>query len=277
MTEQGEVLAERYDDANIAFRHLEQVTWATLLVSGKPTEAPPPEWTAKLERLARRSYLRYRELVEAQGFLAYFDQGTPISEIERMPIGSRPSRRRERKSLSDLRAIPWTFAWTQNRHFLPAWFGLGTALIEAVQEQNGDWSEFQQMYERWPMFQALIDNATLALTKADIAIGQRYAELVDDPEIGKRLWSMIAGEFEHSRASVLMIAGQPSLLAGTPWLQQSIQERNPFVDPLNLIQIELIRRLRAATDAGDDAAVERLRQLARLTIQGVASGLRTTG
>ncbi len=277
MTEQGEVLAERYDDANIAFRHLEQVTWATLLVSGKPAETPPPEWTGQLERLAQRSYLRYRELVEEPGFLAYFDQGTPISEIERMPIGSRPSRRRERKSLSDLRAIPWTFAWTQNRHFLPAWFGLGTALVEAVQERNGDWSEFQQMYERWPMFQAIIDNATLALSKADIAIGQRYAELVEDPEIGKRLWSMIAGEFEQSRASVLMIAGQPSLLAGTPWLQQSIQERNPFVDPLNLIQIELIRRLRTAADAGDDASVDRLRHLVRLTIQGVASGLRTTG
>lgn len=277
MTEQGEVLAERYDDENIAFRHLEQVTWATLLVSGRPTEAPPAEWPGLLERLARRSYLRYRELVEHPGFLAYFDQATPISEIERMPIGSRPSRRRERKSLADLRAIPWTFAWTQNRHFLPAWFGLGTALVEAVQERGGDWSEFQQMYERWPMFQAIIDNATLALTKADIAIGQRYAELVDDPEIGRGLWSMIAGEFEQSRASVLMIAGQPSLLAGTPWLQQSIQERNPFVDPLNLIQIELIRRMRAAADAGDDAACERLRQLVRLTIQGVASGLRTTG
>lgn len=277
MTEQGEVLAERYDDANIAFRHLEQVTWATLLVSGGTAEAPPSEWTGQLERLARRSYLRYRELVEDPGFLAYFDQGTPISEIERMPIGSRPSRRRERKSLSDLRAIPWTFAWTQNRHFLPAWFGLGTALVEAVQDRSGDWSEFQQMYERWPMFQAIIDNATLALSKADIAIGQRYAELVDDPEIGRRLWSMIAGEFEQSRASVLMITGQPSLLAETPWLQQSIQERNPFVDPLNLIQIELIRRLRTAADAGDDASVERLRQLVRLTIQGVASGLRTTG
>ena len=277
MTEQGEVLAERYDDANIAFRHLEQVTWATLLVSGQPVESPPADWPELLEKLARRSYLRYRELVEDPGFLAYFDQATPISEIERMPIGSRPSRRRERKSLSDLRAIPWTFAWTQNRHFLPAWFGLGTALVEAVQEQGGDWSDFQQMYERWPMFQALVDNATLALTKADITICQRYAELVENPTVTQNVWSMIAGEFEQSKAAVLMITGQPALLADTPWLQKSIQERNPYVDPLNLIQIELIRRLRAAAEAGDDATGERLRHLVRLTIQGVASGLRTTG
>ena len=277
ITEQGEVLAERYDDPRIAHRHLEQVTWATMLVSGETAEAPPKEWPALMEQLAERSYRQYRSLVEDPGFIQYFDQATPIADIERLPIGSRPSRRRERKSLADLRAIPWTFAWTQSRQFIPAWYGLGTAIIEAVEAQGGDWSQFQRMYQQWPLFRATIDNATLALSKADLAIAQRYSELLEDPATGARLWGLVSQEFELSRAAVLMIAQEPSLLAGTPWLQQSIQERNPSVDPLNLIQIELIRRTRQAVEAGDEATENRLRELIRLTIQGVAAGLRTTG
>lgn len=277
MTEQGEVLAERYDDPQIARRHLEQVTWATMLVSGRPPEPTPDAWPLLLDRLAARSFTRYRQLVEDPNFLAYFDQATPISDIEQLPIGSRPSRRRARRSLSDLRAIPWTFAWTQCRHFLPAWFGLGTAILEAVNEENGDWSEFQTMYDQWPAFTATIDNAVLALSKADLSIGQRYADLMSDRAAADSVWSLIRDEFDQSRAAVLMITREPSLLAGTPWLQQSIQERNPYVDPLNLIQVELIRRMRAAVEAGREDEAERLRELTRLTIQGVAAGLRTTG
>lgn len=276
MTEQGEVLAERYDDPRIAARHLEQVTWATLLVSNRPEEPAPQAWRELMDHLAEQSYLYYRKLVEHPGFLAYFDQATPISEIERLPIGSRPSRRRERKSLSDLRAIPWTFAWTQSRQFIPAWYGLGTALWDYVQSRNDDWSILQEMYDRWPLFQAVIDNAILALAKADLGIAQRYAELADRAT-GQEVWKLIEDEFHRSQAVVLMITRQPALLAGTPWLQQSILERNPSVDPLNLIQIELIRRMRTAMEEGKEDVADRLGQLVRLTIQGVASGLRTTG
>ncbi|HUQ71003.1 MAG TPA: phosphoenolpyruvate carboxylase [Planctomycetaceae bacterium] len=277
MTEQGEVLSERYDDPQIARRHLEQVTWATLLVSGEPQPPVPEEWFALIDRLAQRSFVAYRELVEHPGFLPYFDQATPISEIERLPIGSRPSRRRERKSLSDLRAIPWTFAWTQSRQFIPAWYGLGTALLEDTQARGDDWSLLQTLYARWPLFQAVIDNAVLALAKADLGIAQRYAELAEDHPTASAVWQLIETEFQRSQAAVLMITKQPTLLAGTPWLQHSIQERNPSVDPLNLMQIELIRRMRSALDAGQEDAVLRLGELVRLTIQGVASGLRTTG
>jgi phosphoenolpyruvate carboxylase len=276
MTEQGEVLAERYDDPRIAARHLEQVTWATLLVSNRPHDAAPQEWRDLMDQLAEQSYQYYRKLVEHPGFLAYFDQATPISEIERLPIGSRPSRRRERKSLSDLRAIPWTFAWTQSRQFIPAWYGLGTALWEYVQARNDDWGPMQEMYDRWPLFQAVIDNAILALAKADLGIAQRYADLADR-EKGQQVWQMIQDEYHRSQSVVLMITRQPALLAGTPWLQQSILERNPSVDPLNLIQIELIRRMRTAMEEGKEDVADRLGQLVRLTIQGVASGLRTTG
>lgn len=274
MTEQGEVLAERYDDPRIAARHLEQVTCATLLVSNRPEDPAPPAWRDLMDHLAEQSYLHYRKLVEHPGFLAYFDQATPISEIERLPIGSRPSRRRERKSLSDLRAIPWTFAWTQSRQFIPAWYGLGTALWDYVQSRNDDWGQLQEMYDRWPLFQAVIDNAILALAKADLGIAQRYAELA---ATGQNVWQVIEAEYHRSQAVVLMITRQPTLLAGTPWLQQSILERNPSVDPLNLIQIELIRRMRTAMEDGKEDVADRLGQLVRLTIQGVASGLRTTG
>lgn len=275
VTEQGEVLAERYDEPQIAFRHLEQVTWATLLVSSTQEGHWPEDWFTHLDELAQQSYLHYRKLVDDPGFLMYFDRATPISEIERLPIGSRPARRRERKSLSDLRAIPWTFAWTQSRHMIPAWFGLGKALHDAVARNNEDWSRYQEMYRTWPIFQAIIDNATLALMKADLQIANRYADLVEDREVAKRLWSMIHEEYDRSRASVLMITGESSLLSNTPWLQTSIQERNPYVDPLNLIQVELLKRAREGSIEADRAA--RLQHSVRLTIQGVAAGLRTTG
>jgi phosphoenolpyruvate carboxylase len=276
MTEQGEVLAERYDDPQIAHRHLEQVTWATMLVTRDTAYEPPNLWRETMEKLTDRSYLHYRELVELPGFLAYFGQATPISEIEHLPIGSRPARRRERRALSDLRAIPWTFAWTQSRQLIPAWYGLGTAVYWFIQEGGGDWSTLSKMYDDWQLFRALIDNADLALAKADMSIARRYADLAMDQEAGELVWQAIAGEFQLSRAAVLMIMRQPELLGGIPWLQRSIAERNPYVDPLNLIQIELIRRL---TKLGDKAEIEGqpLREMLRQTIQGIAAGLRSTG
>lgn len=277
MTEQGEVIAERYDDPTIALRHMEQVTWGTLLVSSHQDEGPPAGWSSAMEQLAETSLAAYRKLVNHAGFLAYFDQATPISDIENLPIGSRPSRRRERRSLADLRAIPWTFAWTQSRHFLPAWFGLGTALTERVLAQQDDWSELRSMYREWPYFQALIDNAELALAKSDLDIARGYAELTDDAGLGLSLWQLIAEEFQRTRAAVLLVKNETDLLADIPWLQQSIHERNPSIDPLNLIQIELIRRRRAAHAAGDAAQLATLAELSRLAIQGIASGLRTTG
>jgi phosphoenolpyruvate carboxylase len=229
-----------------------------------------------LERLSQASFKRYRALVEHPGFLKYFDLATPIGEIENLPIGSRPARRRERRSLADLRAIPWTFAWTQSRHIIPAWFGLGSAIEQEIAAGGHDWSTLQAMYADWPLFRAIIDNAELALAKADMGISRRYAEFVVGTE-AEPVWSTIRDEFARSRAAVLLVTGHHELLGGIPWLQRSIMERNPYVDPLNLIQIELIRRLRSLPENAAPEQAERLRELIRLTIQGVAAGLRTTG
>ena len=276
LTEQGEVLAERYDDADIARRHLEQVSWATLVASSVRRSEPRPEWTEIAGRMAGRSWAAYRELVDQPGFIGYFSQTTPIDDIENLPIASRPSRRRGERSLDDLRAIPWVFAWTQSRCMIPAWYGLGTALTEVKYEDRRAWQTIVDMYRQWPFFQATIDNATLALAKADMYVAQRYAELADDDDARRRIWHRIAAERDRTRQAILDIVGGGELLATTPWFQRSIEARNPSIDPLNLIQIEFMRRRRVEM-ARDEAAGERHRDLLRLCVQGIAAGMRTTG
>lgn len=274
ITEQGEVLAERYDDPEVARRHLEQVTWATLLVSALPPPPPKEHWVDLMDRLAAKAATVYRRLVDDESFLEYFALATPIEEIENLPIGSRPSRRRGQRTLKDLRAIPWVFSWTQSRNLLPAWYGLGSALEQATAE---DWLRMQEMYRDWPLVTAMIDNAALALAKADLDIAHAYARLVEDPTARQKLFGMIQAEYARSEAAVLKILNAKSLLDKVPWLDRSIRSRNPYVDPLNLIQIELIRRLRGLDADAPDKVREPLRDLVRLTIQGIASGLRTTG
>ena len=271
VTEQGEVLAERYDDPAIARRHLEQITHGTLtasMQSAHPSQTPP-RWAEAMETMAEASLQAYRQLVEHDHFLAYFDLATPIGEIETLPIGSRPSRRKKRQSLNDLRAIPWTFAWTQSRHMIPAWFGLGTGLT-AWADAGGSWDQLREMYQSWPMFEALIDNAELALAKADIGVASQYAELAG--EAGEAVWPVVRDEFERAVAAVLLATGRQELLAKTDWLRKSIRARNPYVDPINVAQTILLDRKRTA-ESDDPTTSEML----RLTIQGVAAGLRTTG
>ena len=276
LTEQGEVLAERYDDAEIARRHLDQVTWATLVASTVPPPEPLPEWTALAERMAGQSLAAYRELVDQPGFIGYFSKTTPIDDIENLPIGSRPARRRGERTLDDLRAIPWVFAWTQSRCMIPAWYGLGAALAAVKYEDRRGWQQIGDMYRRWPFFQATIDNATLALAKADMTIASHYSELDDDADARRRIWQRIAAEYDRARQAILDLVGSKELLGGTPWFQRSIEARNPYVDPLNLIQVDFMRRRQAEVEA-DPAAGEFHRDLLRLCVQGIAAGMRTTG
>lgn len=277
LTEQGEVLAERYDDVQIAYRHLEQVTWATLVGSALPAPPVTPAWQEIIDGLAKRSFTAYRELVDLPGFIQFFAEATPIEEIENLPIASRPARRRGERTLADLRAIPWVFSWTQNRCMIPAWYGMGTALAELAERDPAAWQQMKAMYAEWPFLQATIDNAALALAKADMYIAGKYAELSEDSDAQRRLWSLIAGERDRTRKMILDLVDGDELLSNTPWLQSSINKRNPHIDPLNLIQVELLRRKRKAQAAGDEAEHERLRALLRLTVQGVAAGMRTTG
>lgn len=276
LTEQGEVLAERYDDVQIAYRHLEQVSWAMLLASTEQGEAPSPDWIKIMEEIAQRAFQVYRELVDLPGFMTYFTEATPIEAIEDLPIGSRPARRRGERTLTDLRAIPWVFAWTQNRCMIPAWYGIGTALTDVKYRDRRDWQTLCEMYREWPFFQATIDNASLALAKADMYIAQRYSELCQDADVRHRVWRAIASEYDRSRQALLDLIGGSALLGSTPWFQSSVEVRNPYIDPLNLIQIELLRRRRALPDDAVEEH-EKLRDLLRLTVQGIAAGMRTTG
>ncbi len=285
MTEQGEVLADRYDDPHIAGRHLEQVIWATVASSVRPLSPPRPAWTAAMDELAREALAQYRALIEEPCFVTWFEEATPIREIESMPIASRPAHRYENaaasggeaRGLADLRAIPWVFAWTQNRCMIPAWYGLGSAFHAFAASRPDGWETLHAMYEGWPFFRATLDNAVLALAKSDLHIGRMYAELVADADARERIWGMIAEEYARSREAVLRTNGQPELLEEIPWLQQSIRVRNPNTDPLNLVQIEWLERLRDARAAGDEAREAECRELLRLSIEGVAAGMRTTG
>jgi phosphoenolpyruvate carboxylase len=277
VTEQGEVLAERYDDPRVAYRHLEQILWATLTAVALPAPEPRPEWTEVMESLSCTAYAHYRRLVEQPGFLSFFEQATPIGEIESLPIASRPAHRRSGRRLEDLRAIPWVFAWTQNRVLLPAWYGLGEALQGFARSDPRGWEKLREMYGQWPFFRAVLDDAALALAKADLGIARRYAELVEEDALRERIWGLLSADYQASCEGLLRVTGQPELLADIPWLKRSITVRNPNTDPLNLIQVEWLRRLREAGRPGSQQEAATLRETLRMTIQGLAAGMRTTG
>ena len=202
-----------------------------------------------------------------------FRSATPIAVIEELPIGSRPARRRTGPAtLDSLRAIPWVFAWTQSRALIPAWYGMGSALTECAAGSEQGWEELQRMYEEWSFFRGTVDNAELALAKADMHMAHSYGVLMQDGDKGEAIWNMLDAEYKRTCAALEHMTGRSQLLDGVPWLQRSIAERDPYVDPLNLIQIKLLRRLQHGGDDDDG-----LRDLLRQSIQSIAAGLRTTG
>jgi phosphoenolpyruvate carboxylase len=220
--------------------------------------------------MAAHSREVYRDLVYRHpGFERFFEQVTPSEEIARLRLGSRPARRGVSQRIEQLRAIPWVFSWTQTRILLPGWYGLGSALAQARDEAG--LPVLREMDRDWPFFAALVSNAEMALAKADLTIGERYAELVEDETLRKAIWAPIRSEYERTRELVLAVTGQTRLLDRTPVLQHSIERRNPYVDPLSFIQVELLRRLRR------DGASEALVRAMLLTINGIAGGLRNTG
>jgi phosphoenolpyruvate carboxylase len=280
LTEQGEVLSDRYDDPIIAHRHLEQVIWSSLLAIGEPKAPDKQDWSDLMKQLAETSYRKYRDLIEQPQFIEFFRQATPITEIEQLPIGSRPARRGHGGSLSDLRAIPWVFSWTQCRCLIPAWYGIGYAVDEFLHNTELQGTSprklLQSMYREWPFFRATIDSAELALTKTDLVIAEQYATLTENSDALKQIESMITDEFRRSRDAILLITENNELMDSTPWLKESIRMRNRYIDPLNLIQVELLRRSRSCTDA-EENQIEELRHLSRLTINGLVAGMRTSG
>ncbi|MFQ5856999.1 MAG: phosphoenolpyruvate carboxylase [Anaerolineae bacterium] len=276
ITEQGEVIFDRFGHPVIALRYLEQVIGAVLQAGAAQPVAGEPEWEKMMEVLSAIAYIAYRNLVyETPGFLDYFHQATPIDVITELTIGSRPARRTEAERFEDLRAIPWVFAWMQSRHTLPGWYGLGHALAQYMQETADGLEALQTMYQGWLFFRAVVDNAQMALCKADMAIAARYAGLVADPELGQRVFGRIAAEHARTRDALLAITGQQALLDNEPVLQRAIRLRNPYVDPLSLVQVGLLRRLRALPE--NSAERETVVDALRLSIVGIAAGLKNTG
>jgi phosphoenolpyruvate carboxylase len=273
MTEQGEVLSAKYAVSEIAHRELELTASATLIartIAATGLERRPL-FGQVLAEMSETSARVYRELVhEDPDFVDFFMAATPVEEISRLRLGSRPAKRQPDGGIESLRAIPWVFSWTQSRIVLPAWLGLGTSLAMA-RERHG-LGLLQEMASEWPFFASLISNAEMACAKADPRIASKYAELWDRWEARERIWRLLSAELERSQAELKLIRCEERLLDSEPVLQQSIDRRNPYVDPLSYIQVELLRRRRANGKADD-----RLERISLLTINGIASGLRNTG
>jgi len=270
ITEQGEVVANKYADPEIARQSLETLTAGVVLASLKTSaggEVAPPHGKA-MDALSRASLAAYRALVfETPNFVDYFYEASPISEIADLNIGSRPAARSSKRSVETLRAIPWVFSWSQSRAMLPGWYGFGSA----VEKAGVPIEALREMHARWPFFATTLDNMEMVLAKADLGIASRYAGLVQDEALAHTVFSQIRAEWDRTLSALLAITGQSALLEKNPDLAAMIRSRLPYIDPLNHLQIELIRRLRMGDD---DAAV---REGIHLTINGIAAGLRNTG
>ncbi len=276
MTEQGEVLTAKYAVREIAHRELELATSATLATGRAQPHVRSADFEALLAEMATDSGSIYRRVVhDDPDFVSFFESVTPVAEISRLRLGSRPAKRSAAAGIGDLRAIPWVFSWTQSRIILPAWLGLGTALRGARERHGLDL--LRQMAREWPFFTSVLSNAEMGCAKADLGIAERYVALSDHPA-RDRIWAVLRDEYELTVAELVAIGGGERLLDSEPMLQASIERRNPAVDPLSFIQVELLRRFRRgdADSAGHEQAAE-LRRISQLTINGIASGLRNTG
>jgi phosphoenolpyruvate carboxylase len=280
LTEQGEVLQWKYADPVLAERSLELMVAASLDALARPDARRPnghytgemkEEWEQALESMSASAYAFYRKNIpEDPAVLRYFAEATPVQELENARIGSRPLRRSQGNSFAGLRAIPWVFGWTQCRHMTPAWFGVGHALEEHAQRPGGI-GLLREMMQECPLFFDLVRNVEMALAKADLGIGRLYASLVEDPVVREDVFGRIEREFERTRRMVLAVTGQKMLLDDVPVLARSIQLRNPYVDAMSLVQVEMLRRKRHGDSS---ASVERT---IASTISGIAAGLRNTG
>jgi phosphoenolpyruvate carboxylase len=275
VTEQGEVIGGKYSNAEVGRRNLETLAAATLegaLLDAEQPE-PPATYRAIMEELSEAAFRAYRALVyETPGFDRYFRESTVLDEIASLNIGSRPASRSKRQGIEDLRAIPWVFSWAQCRLMLPGWYGFGSAVKAWLERHPADGlATLHAMHADWPFFRTTLSNMDMVLAKSDIAIASRYAELVTDKALREAIFSRVRQEWRACIDAVLAITGQQTLLERNPLLARSIRNRFPYIDPLNHVQIELLRRHRAG-DA-DPGVVQGI----HLSINGIAAGLRNSG
>jgi phosphoenolpyruvate carboxylase len=274
VTEQGEIIASKYADPELARRNLETLLAAVIESSLLPLSVPQEQlerFEAVMAELSGLAFDAYRALVyETPGFERYFRLATPVSEIAELNIGSRPASRTKSTRIEDLRAIPWVFSWSQCRIMLPGWYGVGTAIESWLSRHPDQLPTLQQMVKDWPFFRSVLANMSMVLAKTDLAIGARYAALADEGGLADRIWPKIENEWQRCVKVVATLTGAP-LLADNPALARSIQNRFPYLDPLNHLQVELLRRYRA----GDHD--ERVKRAIHLSINGLAAGLRNSG
>lgn len=280
ITEQGEVLSSRYSLRGIAYRSLEQATSALITAvayhrSGKK-EVFEESWEEIIARISQVSLDKYQDLIfRDPDFFNFFKESTPLPEVGELNIGSRPSKRKNSERFEDLRAIPWVFAWTQSRYLLPAWYAAGTGLQSFYQNNEDNLKVLQTMFRDSAFFRSLIDTLQMAIAKADLLIAEEYAGMSDNEEARQRIFGQISAEFKLTSELILKITGQSEILDDVPVIQESIRLRNPYVDPLSYLQVQLLSELRELRDQnGDDT--EMLREVL-LTINGIAAGLRNTG
>jgi phosphoenolpyruvate carboxylase len=275
ITEQGEVLNWKYSDPVLAEWNLELMLAASLEALVRPNGPAPgddEQWVPIMEQMSKDAFQFYRRnIAENSKVLEYFEQATPVNELEHVRIGSRPARRGRSRRLEDLRAIPWVFGWMQSRHAVPGWFGVGHALERFASGDAKQQQRLIRMMKDFPLFSDLIHNVELAMAKADFSIARLYADLVEDATVRNDVFNMLAEEFQRTRRMVLLITAQQELLESNPVLSRSIRLRNPYVDPMSLIQVELLRRKRT-TGAQDD-----IDYALGATINGIAAGLHNTG
>jgi phosphoenolpyruvate carboxylase len=276
ITEQGEVIASKYSNPEIGRRNLETLVAATMeatLLHHHGADSTMPEYHRIMEALSRDAFAAYRKLVyETPGFTDYFFTATPIREIAELNIGSRPSSRKASDKIEDLRAIPWVFSWGLNRVMLPGWYGYGSAVKQFLErEGEAGLKQLQAMYKNWAFFRGLMSNMDMVLSKSDMGIASRYAELVQDVELRDRIFGAIDCEWEATIEMLFAVTGNTTLLQDNPAFARSLLTRSPYIDPLNHLQVALLQRHRA----GDND--EKVKRAIHLTINGIATGLRNSG
>ncbi|WP_408960610.1 phosphoenolpyruvate carboxylase [Natrinema sp. 74] len=285
-TEQGEAIAEKYGNPRIAERNIEQMLNAQLRARkqaiDQPEEAVREEWLEAMEQMADAARQEYRDLLESEGFVRYFEQATPITVIEDLNLGSRPASRSGERTVEDLRAIPWVFSWTQSRCILPGWYALAAgidAYLEGeeprssesssgneTREDGGSIEMLQEMYDKWPFFRTTLDNAALSLSRTDLEIAEQYANIAD-PDLRDRFFQRITAEYERALELITEV-GQRDELHARDWLGENLEHRNPYVDPLNVLQVHLLEQAHR-TDIEE--------RTLRLTVKGIAAGMKNTG
>jgi phosphoenolpyruvate carboxylase len=268
-TEQGEAIAEKYANPDIARRNLEQMLNAQVRARydalQSPNESVPESWTEAMETASDAARREYRDLLGTDGFVAFYGQVTPIEVIEDLNLGSRPASRSGERTVEDLRAIPWVFSWTQSRCILPGWYSVGTGL-QAYLDDGGDVETLREMYREWPVFRSIVDNAAMAMARTDLDITEEYVELADD-ELAEQFFPRLREEYERGVELLRSVRESDSLIR-REWLSENLERRNPYVDPLNLLQVRLL---------GQTQLTDLERRTLRLTVKGIAAGMKNTG